>query len=117
MTTVIYPRAIFLPTLLMSVLLGLAACAPHRVADTGQAHSADTVMVEGRVSMRGNVPFARPVLITADNNWYVLRLTEEQRAGLVTPALVRVIGRVSADDWNGRPITHLDVESIVRIDN
>lgn len=96
-----------LQTALLVVLLG--SC-----TSTGPA--GDVVTVEGRVSVRGNEPFTAVWLETDMRTYYVLVLDAETSASLVTPVRYRATGRVYRDDWNGRPMAHLAVSGLVRLD-
>jgi len=89
---------------LLGALLILGGCAHS------QSISANAIQVEGVITVRGNVPFNEAVLITDDNNWYVLDLTENQEAELQTPAQARITGTVRLDFWDGRPMAFLAVQ-------
>ena len=86
----------------------LAACSGAQMV------TEQVVEVEGRVNVRGNEPFTAVVLQTDDNNYYVLTLSEEQRAGLVNPSRQRVRGVVYAGEWNGQRWAHLRVQALER---
>lgn len=85
------------------LMLLVGACA------TTPKTPADVITVTGDITVRGNVPFTEVVLITDDNNWYLLELTAEQRDGLMTPARAQVTGPIHLGEWNGRPFTRLRV--------
>ncbi|MGB1049615.1 MAG: hypothetical protein ACPG3U_08020 [Rhodothermales bacterium] len=76
----------------------------------------EPISVFGDITVRGNVPFQEVVLITDDNNWYLLDLSEQDQATLMTPARARVTGVVRLGEWNGRPFTRLTVQDLV-LDN
>jgi hypothetical protein len=77
--------------------------------------ASDVITVTGDITVRGNEPFTEVVLITQENNWYVLDLTRDQRAALMTPARARVTGILRLGEWNGRPFTRLKVDELVPI--
>lgn len=85
------------------ILLLLPACRSTAPA------SADTVTVEGTVTMRGNEPFAVPVLETDDRALYVLIFEERDASPLRTPRRYRITGELYRDLWQGRPFAHLRV--------
>jgi len=66
--------------------------------------------------VRGAEPFTGVVLTTADRNSYVLTLTPDQRASLVTPARLRVTGRLYAGEWRGMSFAHLEVSTLRLLD-
>jgi len=74
--------------------------------------SVNAVRLEGVITVRGNVPFNAPILETEGNNFYVLVLTQPQKAALVTPGRYMVAGRLYLDDWNGRPFAHIAVSEL-----
>jgi len=76
---------------------------------------AEVITVTGDITVRGNEPFTEVVLITQENNWYVLDLTRDQRAALMTPARARVTGILRLGEWSGRPFTRLKVDELVLI--
>lgn len=84
----------------------LAAC-----TSTAPRTTADTITVEGQVSMRGNEPFTAYMLETANQNLYVLTFEEGQEQTFTTAARYRLTGTVSSAQWNGRPFAHLQVLS------
>ncbi|GAB5517982.1 MAG: hypothetical protein RhofKO_02330 [Rhodothermales bacterium] len=92
-------------------LLGLlmAAC-----TSTASLPAADTITVEGQVSMRGNEPFAAYVLETSNQNLYVLTFDEGDAQRFTTAARYRLTGTVSFELWNGRPFAHLRVQASER---
>jgi len=104
-----YARTI--PSTLIIALLFISGCMSGR----GVSDGGDMIIVEGRVTLYGNVPFERAALVTDDRNWYVLELTDEQRSALVTPSIQRIRGRVYLDDWNSRPFAHLRVHEMERV--
>jgi hypothetical protein len=73
----------------------------------------DVITVTGDITVRGNVPFHEVVLITDDNNWYILELTEQDRQALVTPARAEVTGVIRLGEWNGRPFTRMVVRELI----
>ncbi|MEM1095373.1 MAG: hypothetical protein AAGJ10_12295 [Bacteroidota bacterium] len=87
--------------LLVGMLAACTSTAPHSTADT--------VTVEGQVSMRGNEPFTAYMLETANQNLYVLTFPEGQEQSFTTAARYRLTGTVSADLWNGQRLAHLRV--------
>ena len=93
-------------------LLVVMAATVGLVAGTGcQSTSIGTVeriTVEGIITVRGNVPFTEIVLETAGHNYYVLEVSEDQRAELMTPAKAVIDGRVFLGEWNGSPFAHLE---------
>lgn len=93
---------------LLALLLA-AGCA-------GTAAVEPPVSVEGEVTVRGAEPFTGVWLETEMATYYVLVLDADDRAALVTPATYRVTGRVYRADWNGRPMAHLAVSSIRRVE-
>lgn len=72
---------------------------------------AESLVVEGEVTSRGNEPFAEYILETSDGELFVLNLSDSLRARLVTPSRLEVRGRSYEADWQGRAYKHLDVES------
>jgi hypothetical protein len=100
------------PALLFATALFAAGCAGP--AGT-RADAPDIITVEGRVTYYGAAPFAAAMLVTDDGNWYVLNLTDDQESELVTPSRQRIRGRVYLDDWQGRPLAHLRVETVERV--
>jgi len=100
-----------IPSTLIIAILFMSGCASGRAVSEGD----DMIIVEGRVTLYGNVPFERAALVTDDGNWYVLELTDEQRSALATPSIQRIRGRVYLDDWNNRPFAHLHVLEMERI--
>lgn len=70
------------------------------------------VTVTGMVTVRGNVPFHETVLITEDNNWYLLDMESAMRDSLMTPARIRATGPVRLGEWNGRPFTRMAVRKM-----
>lgn len=97
-----------LHAVLLILLVGLSGCVTHE----GTLHS-EPITVLGEITVRGNVPFHEVVLITDDNNWYILDLSEEQRSDLMTPARARVTGPIRLGEWNGRPFTRMTVHELV----
>ncbi|MEM6645411.1 MAG: hypothetical protein AAF730_04085, partial [Bacteroidota bacterium] len=93
-------------SLLVSIVL-LAAC-----TSTAPRPTADTITVEGQVSMRGNEPFATYMLETDNQNLYVLTFDEDQEQTFTTASRYRLTGTVSADLWNGRRLAHLRVLTV-----
>ncbi len=75
----------------------------------------DVITAEGIVTVRGNVPFTAVVLETDDHNWYILEMTQSMRDGFMTPARLKVNGRLYLDDWRGRPFAHLEVHEFEQI--
>jgi len=100
------PRFLCLVVLVMM----LAGCSVGAVLP-----ASDVITVTGDITVRGNEPFTEVVLITQENNWYVLDLTRDQRAALMTPARARVTGILRLGEWNGRPFTRLKVDELVLI--
>lgn len=93
------------------LLMSTAGCsAPVNTFQT------EPISVFGDITVRGNVPFQEVVLITDDNNWYLLDLSEQDQVTLMTPARARVTGVVRLGEWNGRPFTRLTVQDLV-LDN
>jgi len=92
--------------LLLATMLG--AC-----ATSFSVPAAERVTVTGDITVRGNEPFAKVVLITDDNHWYMLDLTQEQQRTLMTPARARITGPVSLGQWNSRPFARLKVDELV----
>ncbi len=72
----------------------------------------EMITVEGIVTVRGNEPFTRVILYTAERNSYILILTPEQRTNLMTPTRQLVNGRLYLGQWNGRPYAHIEVHEI-----
>ena len=98
------------PALLLLLATMLGACA------TGSSVPAvERISVTGDITVRGNEPFTEVVLITDDNHWYLLDLTQEQRRMLLTPARARITGPVSLGEWNGRPFARLRVDALVPV--
>ncbi len=64
------------------------------------------ITVKGMVTVRGNEPFARPILETDGGNLYVL-VNDRQEAP--RHGAYRVTGSLFLDEWNGMPFTHLRV--------
>lgn len=93
-----------------AMLFILGAC-----ASTPKAPAQDVITVTGDITVRGNVPFTEVVLISDDNNWYLLELTNEQRDELMTPARATVTGPISLGEWNGRPFTRLRVDELIPV--
>lgn len=92
----------------LMLLVGLlAAC-----TSTAPRPTAETITVEGQVSMRGNEPFAAYMLETANQNLYVLTFDEGQEQTFSTAQRYRVTGTLSSDLWNGRPFAHLRVLNV-----
>jgi len=100
------PRFLCLVVLIMM----LAGCSVGAVLP-----ASDVITVTGDITVRGNEPFTEVVLITQENNWYVLDLTRDQRAALMTPARARVTGILRLGEWSGRPFTRLKVDELVPI--
>lgn len=101
-------RSVPATLLLLATMLG--GCA------TGlSVPAAERVTVTGDITVRGNEPFTEVVLITDDNNWYLLDMTSEQRDALMTPARATITGPVRLGEWNGRPFARLRVDEIVLI--
>jgi len=100
------PRFLCLVVLVMM----LAGCSVGAVLP-----ASDVITVTGDITVRGNEPFTEVVLITQENNWYVLDLTRDQRAALMTPARARVTGILRLGEWSGRPFTRLKVDELVPI--
>ena len=94
-----------LPLLLLALLAG-GSCT-H--LDAPWRDASEAITVEGMVSMRGNTPFAAPMLETADHALYVLK-----NATLPNdlPACYRVTGEVYQDAWGGQPFAHLRAASV-----
>jgi len=76
----------------------------------------DVITVEGRVSVRGNMPLTALVLETEQRTLYVLVLDEADAAAWEPnlPARLRVTGHLYADDWNGFRYAHLRATNIER---
>ena len=74
---------------------------------TDRAPEADTITVEGMVTVRGNEPFAAYVLETSDRNTYVLVFPE----AVETPARLRVTGRLYLGEWDGQSYAHIEVHA------
>jgi len=70
------------------------------------------MVVQGTITVRGNVPFTAVILQTTSRNHYILTLSPEMRARLITPSIRKVTGYLYLDQWNGRDFAHLDVISI-----
>ena len=100
-------RRYVLPVALMILLTGLSGCASTATMES------DVITVTGDITVRGNVPFHEVVLITDDNNWYILELTEQDRQALVTPARAEVTGVIRLGEWNGRPFTRMVVRELI----
>ena len=79
---------------------------------TSQAVGSEDITVTGMVTVRGNVPFHETVLITEDNNWYILDMDAAMRDSLMTPARIRATGPVRLGEWNSRPFTRMTVRSM-----
>jgi len=103
-------RGGFLSILFLAVGLSLlAGCASSSQVE------ANVITVSGEITVRGNVPFHEVVLITEDNNWYVLELPDNLRESLRTPARASVTGVIRLGDWNGRPFTIMSVREMVPV--
>ena len=91
--------------ILLAVVLLSASCAstPYRV---------QPMVAQGTITVRGNVPFTAVILQTTSRNHYILTLSPEMRARLITPIIRKVTGYLYLDQWNGRDFAHLDVISI-----
>lgn len=92
--------------LVLGIILG-TGCATTSSVD------ADIITVTGDITVRGNVPFHEVVLITDDNNWYILEMSDQEREALMTPARARVTGAIRLGEWNGRPFTRMTVHELV----
>lgn len=79
----------------------LVSCATDRISD------AETITVEGMVTVRGNEPFAAYVLETSDRNTYVLVFPE----AVETPARLRVTGRLYLGEWMRQSYAHIEVQA------
>lgn len=97
------------------VMLFVLAMMAGACATGSSIPAQDVITVTGDITVRGNEPFTEVVLITDDNNWYLLDLTREQRSDLLTPARATITGPVSLGEWNGRPFTRLRADEIVPV--
>lgn len=97
------------------VFLSMVALGLQTGCHAQRATVAESITVEGTVTVRGNEPFTAVLLETGNHNWYVLDLTPEQRQALVNPSVQRATGVVYAGEWNSIPFAHLRVSQIQRI--
>jgi len=105
----------FIRTALASGLFIIAVLAVGGCAETASVTTHDVITVTGDITVRGNVPFTEVVLITDDNNWYLLDLSSEQREALLTPARAKVTGTIRLGEWNGRPYTRMAVSDLTPV--
>lgn len=105
----------FIRTILISGLFVTSLLAVGGCAETSSITTHDVITVTGNITVRGNVPFTEVVLITDDNNWYLLELSPEQRQALLTPARATVMGRIRLGEWNGRPYTRMAVSELIPV--
>ena len=88
------------------ILIFFSSCATDRVT------SADTITVEGMVTVRGNEPFEAYILETPDRNTYVLAFSNtEEIPTPETPARLRVTGRLYLVEWEGQSCAHIEVHA------
>ena len=97
-------------------ILILAVCLQLFSGCAGSDLYSEFMTVEGQISVRGNEPFTAVILYTAARNYYVLKLKEEDRRELLTPATYRVTGELYLGQWNGRNFAHLAVSDLVSLD-
>ena len=97
------------------VCLFVAGTVIHGCA-TVQNAEVNSITVEGYTIVMGNEPFAEVILTTSDNNSYVLKMNQDLRGTLTTPAQLRVSGRLYLSTWDGRPFAHIDVVEYSRMD-
>lgn len=102
-------RRLIVSSLLVSMVIVLFGCTASRAP----SHSRT---LEGEVTVRGHEPFTAVILQTRGRNYYILKLSIEQRRVLITPAPYRVTGRLYMDDWNGRSYAHLEVVELLPLD-
>ena len=102
---------------LRRLLLLLCLVAPGCAGTAPESSTDDLVTVEGLVTVRGNMPFARLVLETDAHNLYLLVLPDPQRRALQEdlPGRYRVRGTVSLGDWDGRPFAQIAPFSLERL--
>lgn len=105
------------PLFLLFLCVGWLGCSGAQAPSKQRARAADTITVEGQVSVRGNMPFTVVMLETDQRLYYVLALDEAERQTLEggLPARFRVTGTLYADDWGGRPFAHLKPTAIERL--
>lgn len=96
----------------MVITLSIVAMGVTGCASSSQMEG-DVITVTGDITVRGNVPFNEVILITDDNNWYILDLTDDQRDTLLTPARAEVTGAIRLGEWNGRAFTRMTVREII----
>ena len=94
---------------LLTFLLFVSGCQSQNVPT-------DEVTVNGLVQVMGNEPFTAVILQTTSSNSYILKMSNELRQSFLTPARLRVVGRVYLDDWNGKPWAHIEVKELRIID-
>ena len=102
-------------TVLASYLLAFLVLAAGGCAESATLVTHDVITVTGDITVRGNVPFTEVVLITDDNNWYLLSLSSEQREALMTPARATVTGSIRLGEWNGQPYTRMTVTKLTPV--
>ncbi len=95
---------------LSGLLLGCATTAQN----DGRT-ALNQITVEGRAMVMGNVPFAKLILETSDRNSYILEMDRAMRDSLMTPAQIRVTGKLVRGEWNGLPFAQIHVSNLVHI--
>ena len=106
-------KSIVAAVLFLSLSISLFGCATTTSTDRNSDGS--QITVEGRAVVMGNVPFARLILETKDRNSYILEMDGAMRDSLMTPAQIKVTGKLKVGEWNGRPFAQIKVSELTHV--